>query len=65
MIIGGYSLHLYCDNVDTCRCLAKRSYQNEFHGRNITETAREARKVGWELTLEEAYCPACAAERRK
>lgn len=66
MIVGGYSLDLYCDNVDTNRCVKTRAVQNEFFGQSRREVMAAARKVGWSFVdNREAYCPECTKARKR
>lgn len=59
MIVGGYSLHLYCDcNLATHPFDA---FPDEYVGETEGQTRREARNAGWILTRDrKAICPLCA-----
>lgn len=56
MLVGGYTLHLYCDynceiaNSSQCDSI-QRDYldkvQTEFAGHNKTNCIRQAKKKGW------------------
>jgi hypothetical protein len=73
MIVGCYSLHLYCANAerfagalgaapkpDTClRPLAVRQGPAEFTGQTAKAARREARKAGWRFTRDDVLCPPC------
>jgi hypothetical protein len=58
MIVGCYSMDLYCDGSP---CVTTRAYQNQFTGETASECRKEARRIGWrfDLTARKAYCPAC------
>lgn len=45
-IIGGYDLHLYCDNPD---CPDKHDMPAQLMERDKAETFRSARKMGWKF----------------
>ena len=68
MIVGAYTLHLYCE---TNGCEYARRYVNgerfEFVGSNASQCYREAREHGWKISLKErsAHCPECSAARGK
>ena len=65
MIVGGYSLDLYCDNVEAGRCVSKRSWQNEFYGQSLAETKRDAKAIGWSFKGQSCFCPSCTKARRR
>lgn len=60
MIVGGYSLDLYCDNP---QCCDNPAY---FEGGTASECRKQARRAGWELDLaaRTAICPACRGTRK-
>lgn len=63
MIVGCYSLHLYCDAKDHVRVYREPgSAQAEFTAETGGECRRDARKLGWVLRMRSgrAICPACA-----
>lgn len=72
MIIGGYSLHLYCDTGNAEPDMAKgapavevHGYLNggfgEFGGHNEAEAKREAKAAGWTFKAGGfVYCPRCS-----
>lgn len=64
MIVGGYSLHLYCDEPTHDR-LATQFQNHEFAGGTKGETHKEARDAGWLLNLKDdvAICPHCRKQR--
>lgn len=65
MIVGCYTLHLYCDferdgkhgGVETY----KIGWPAEFTGKTESECLKEARKAGWRIFKAEgkAKCPRC------
>ena len=59
MIVGGYSLDLYCDEVG-CKD-HERNWPVNFYGQTYSECARLARKAGWDISRKDniATCPAC------
>ena len=59
MIVGGFELHLYCDN-DKHIYLGNEPAQ--FVGETRDECYREAREKGWKILHKKraAYCPKCA-----
>ncbi len=72
MIVGCYSMDLYCDTAqeDRSKCRVGWEYNGPpvYTGRTESECLREARKDGWLFTRDrprKAYCPKCAKERRK
>lgn len=60
MIVGCYSLDLYCDSAWSCSGQA-----DGFTGRNRTQATKEAKKDGWRVTharegkTGRAICPDC------
>lgn len=54
MIVGGYSLHLYCDAK---KCSSKASYDEP----KEAQCFRMARGDGWKISRSDskAYCPNC------
>ena len=70
MIVGGYSLHLYCDsglkpagNVEG-HGWAGEANPAEFAGRNKTACRTQAKARGWILQGTLAICPVCAVQWR-
>jgi hypothetical protein len=69
MMVGCYSLHLYCDTAGCPNSTAKPSNMPagasppaEFtHQTNEAGAFREARKAGWKLNSKDwtCYCPQC------
>ncbi|MFA5202877.1 MAG: hypothetical protein WC708_00475 [Lentisphaeria bacterium] len=65
VIIGCYTLELYCNGDPNCRfTLSKSTGANEsavFTGDSAKQTRTKARKAGWKLNLKEgsAICPDC------
>lgn len=77
MIVGGYTVRLYCDAEKHegylsdygCRVkVAPREFetvQNEFAGQNERECFAQARRVGWKLTRDRrTICPFCKESDR-
>jgi len=71
MIVGGYSLHLYCD-ADGCpngRALGHAEYSRppgEFtHSTNERGAMAKARRAGWKLNLRDwtCLCPDCSKKK--
>lgn len=61
MIVGGYTLDLYCDNEQAHG--VKGVYNEYVHEFGATCRAM-ARKDGWKLTPEgKAYCPLCGGKK--
>lgn len=74
MIVGCYSLHLYCvyDELPTWYhhehgdepvpfgFHAYREFPAEFDGRTEAECKRQARKRGWKFRDGDVLCPRCA-----
>lgn len=77
MIVGGYSLNLYCDNVNFHNSqhlsIWGGNYHfrdgsilaNEFVGETFSECARHARKYGWKIDRKQGICvcPLCVKEK--
>lgn len=61
MIVGGYSLHLYCDAAEWGDPPHTYSeFPHEFTGETYGECAKKARKRGWVLRRDRtAVCPKC------
>ena len=72
MIVGCYSVHLYCDGEGHEGFLIDGAYMvkspdgeyvgvaHEFAGKNERECLRQAREVGWRITRDrETFCPFC------
>lgn len=75
-VVGGYTMHLYCDSgLDQPyaderhdRILGHHGEPGQFLGKNLTECRRKARKAGWFITgsnQNTVTCPRCAAEWNK
>ena len=58
MIVGCYSLDLYCDGPEASACSPLRSNQPaQFTGQTERDCLRTARRVGWRFTRDgKAYC---------
>ena len=66
MIVGGYTLELYCDarpddTLHTRALIVAGDGFGEFVGEKASTCRRLARKAGWLLNLKEGtcICPAC------
>lgn len=65
MIVGCYSLHLYCDfdrhEKDT------HTFPHEFTGRTEGECFKDARSKGWKIYPKDdkAKCPRCVELERR
>jgi hypothetical protein len=72
MIVGCYSMDLYCDK-ENCPVVADKdrywSVQAQFTGRTERGCLREARQDGWRFKVidgdRKAYCPTCAKPTKK
>ncbi len=64
MIVGGYTLHLYCDFKDES---FGHGRPGEFAGETKGHAFRDALRSGWKIDLKAgtALCPNCAKEGRK
>lgn len=66
MIVGCYTLHLYCDfNAD--HAPGEQCYMGEFTGHSMTASYKEARHAGWRVypAQQKAKCPACVKRGKK
>jgi len=60
MIVGCYSMDLYCANQPSDTC--KGGYMSgawQFTGQTEAECKREARSKGWRFTKGDTTCPHC------
>lgn len=59
MIVGGYTMHLYCDNDETRH--PSKLHGKAYYGRTFTGCARQARQDGWfiEKRAGRVICPMC------
>lgn len=69
MIVGCYSLHLYCRFYNEPECPYHLNYEPETFGVGCetgSEARQQARKKGWVLDLDtwQATCPSCAARKK-
>jgi len=73
MIVGCYSLDLYCDNFDIAKNQAEDRYghryndfPHQFTGFSRAECVRNARRRGWIVNISgnKAYCPDCAKRHK-
>ena len=60
MIVGCYSLHLYCDFGDA-EIHEGMTFPHEFTGRTEAACFRDAKKRGWRIYSQQrkAKCPRC------
>ena len=73
MIVGGYTLDLYCDNKSTQHAhgwidindVGRGKFPKQFTGRTYTGCAAEARRNGWKIKGDVAICPDCRQKRGK
>ena len=64
MIVGGYTLHLYCDR-DPCG-LSPLDSPGEFSGTTKRVAYREARDAGWKIGRNDTVtCPTCVLAIRR
>lgn len=67
MIVGCYSIDLYCDSgkEKPYGAAGHWSEPDTFAGESFAECAREARKAGWKIDRKNgiAICPNCHKER--
>jgi hypothetical protein len=63
MIVGGYTLDLYCDDPDH---VPVHGESHQFFTEEGSQARRKARKAGWMLNLRDgvARCPACAKKAK-
>ena len=72
MIVGGYSLDLYCENSGPILATGKDAhghnyseFPHQFFGEYGRECRAEARRKGWKLLPDgQAYCPKCTPPKR-
>lgn len=64
MIVGCYTLALYCDNKEGAH--EYREFPHEFTNEFGTVCRANARRAGWKLDTKtgRAWCPKCANESR-
>ena len=64
--VCGYSLHLYCDNVEDDTCVGRGAvkWPTEAYGDTKQEAFSMARRWGWRVNQRQytAICPYCVAE---
>lgn len=65
MIVGGYSLHLYCDDQQHQQCIETQFQNHQFAGPTKTEALKEAKAAGWSVyqKADIAICPHCNKRR--
>lgn len=66
MIVGGYTLDLYCDHKDHKPGTISSSGE-QFFGETFSQCKRLASRAGWKFSRNkspaEAYCPACVKKK--
>lgn len=67
MIVGGYTLHLYCDFHPADANLYAPADMGDFAGSTLAICYTEARRAGWSIypAQGKAKCPACVAKGKK
>ena len=63
-VVGGYLLHLYCDNSDnhTAPYGVVHSVPMEFAGPTKRHCLKQAREGGWRIGRERQLCPLCSGK---
>lgn len=65
MVVGGYTLDLYCD----CQSDAHKhgEFPHQFFGETYSGTSRQAKRQGWKITKDrsKAICPKCVSQGLK
>jgi len=62
MIVGGYSLDLYCMREKDCARIGPRENRHgtaNYAGVNERQTMRQARHHGWKFMGDDVLCPWC------
>ena len=65
MIVGGYTLNMYCDNPDCPHDGDSYWWPKEFIGDRGGKCRAEARVAGWKMDREYTLCPACNKASRQ
>jgi len=69
MIVGCYTIDLYCDTPGCQFSVEQRTGDKvaQYTGETYQECARKARKNGWQLSADRqvATCPACCNQRHR
>lgn len=63
MIIGCYSVDLYCDAENPAHEYGE--FPHQFTGLNEPVCIRQARAKGWKITTKRQLCPKCSGKRQK
>ena len=65
MIVGGYSLHLYCDYCNRNVGFSS-NHPDEFAAETGGECRKQARKRGWQMDWSNgiAKCPTCVKTKK-
>ena len=66
MIVGGYEMHLYCD-FEGCKAGEANAFpaRAEFAGGRVGECRHVARKAGWQIKGDKAFCPYHSTRRKR
>lgn len=66
MVVGGYSLHLYCAKNDMCKGARWEGdiVFGDFGGSNLAMAKRDAVKQGWRFSKGDVVCPYCSGKRK-
>lgn len=62
MIVGCYTLDLYCDKENDAHEF--NEFPHQFTGRTKSSCIRQAIKNGWSVRLDKAVCPKCKRRRK-
>jgi hypothetical protein len=57
MIVGCYTLDLYCDKNNPDHDYFE--FPHQFTGRSLASCIRQAKSKGWSVGKEKAICPKC------
>jgi len=62
MMVGSYTLDLYCDNTE---CPSGRTGPRQFVAELGATCRREARDAGWLIGPDRVLCPSCSGKQRR
>lgn len=66
MIVGCYTLDLYCDNAKPQDGIHEwNEFPHQFFDEFGSTCRSNARKAGWLLSEKRALCPKCSGKKRK
>lgn len=70
MIVGAYSINLYCDNwreqsdnIGRDGVHELGEFPHEFAGHSKLDCFRQARAIGWKIGKERQTCPKCNTQK--